>query len=221
MLNLLVVEDHALVREGLCRLLTQIGGDVLVSEAPDFDTAVIQLEAGLQPDLILLDLAMPGVDGFEALDVLRRRFPGFRVVVVSAFDDSPTINRVLSLGAAGFIPKTFTGEALLTALRSVLHGELYRPLAMGGARLDDLKPLPPGYEEGLRPVDIGLTERQAQVLCLMMRGLSNREIATTLDLSEGTVKIHATAIFKVLGVSSRTQALVAVSRYGLDFDGMC
>ena len=174
MLKLLVIEDHALVREGLVRLLAQIGEDkVLVLDRPDFESALELLESEDEFDLILLDLALPGIDGFAGLDVLRRQFPAIPVAVVSAFDDLPTVTRVMNLGASGFIPKAFSGEALLAAVR--------------------------------------------QVLALMVRGLSNREIAEQLGLSEGTVKIHATAVFKALGVGSRTQALVAVTRYGIDF----
>jgi DNA-binding NarL/FixJ family response regulator len=123
----------------------------------------------------------------------------------------------MNLGASGFIPKAFSGEALVSAVRAVLDGSIFRPAGVGvGARLDDLPPMAP-HSNGIDPADIGLTDRQAQVLALMVRGLSNRDIAEQLHLSEGTVKIHATAVFKALGVSSRTQALVAVARYGIDF----
>lgn len=220
MKKFLVVEDHALVREGLTRLLTQLGSDVKVREAADFEAALVVLDSTAGFDLILLDLALPRIDGFAGLDILRRRYPAVPVAVLSAFDDGPTINRVLNLGAAGFIPKTYSGEALLGAIRAILQGTTYRPRKNGGARLDDLTPLPPVGTTGITPADIGLTERQAQVLCLMVRGLSNREIAQTLELSEGTVKIHATAVFKVLGVNSRAQALVTVTRYGIDFEGV-
>lgn len=216
MLKLLVVEDHALVREGLVRLLGQLEEDVKVLESADFESALNLLDNDGEFDLVLLDLALPGIDGFAGLDILRRRYPAMPVAVVSAFDDTPTITRVLNLGASGFIPKAFSGEALLSAIREVLAGNIFRPTGQQGARLDDATPVPPS-RISVRPDEVGLTERQAQVLALMVRGLSNRDIADQLDLSEGTVKIHATAVFKALGVSSRTQALVAVARYGIDF----
>lgn len=219
MLKLLVVEDHALVREGLVRLLAQVDEEVSVSGKPDFESALALLDAEEDFDLILLDLALPGIDGFAGLDILRKRFPAIPVVVVSAFDDVPTVSRVMNLGASGFIPKAFSGEALLSAVREVLDGNIFLPGASSGARLDSLAPLP-SSGISVQPVDIGLTDRQSQVLALMVRGLSNRDIAEQLQLSEGTVKIHATAVFKTLGVSSRTQALVAVSRYGIDFENV-
>lgn len=216
MLKLLVVEDHALVREGLVRLLAQLEEETEVFESADFESALTILDNDGDFDLVLLDLALPGIDGFAGLDILRRRYPAMPVAVVSAFDDTPTVNRVLNLGASGFIPKALSGEGLLSAVRDVLAGSIYRPCGQPIARLDDAPPVPPS-QVGVRPEEIGLTERQAQVLCLMVRGLSNRDIAEQLELSEGTVKIHATAVFKALGVNSRTQALVAAARYGLDF----
>lgn len=216
MLKLLVVEDHALVREGLVRLLGQIERGVTVMESADFESALTVLDNEGEFDLVLLDLALPGIDGFAGLDILRRRYPSMPVAVVSAFDDTPTITRVLNLGASGFIPKAFSGESLLSAVREVLAGNIFRPSGQQGARLDDATPVPPS-KVSVKPDEIGITDRQAQVLALMVRGLSNRDIADQLDLSEGTVKIHATAVFKALGVNSRTQALVAVARYGIDF----
>lgn len=218
MLKLLVVEDHALVREGLVRLLGQIEEDVQVFDSADFESALAMLDNEGEFDLLLLDLALPGIDGFAGLDILRRRYPAMPVAVVSAFDDTPTITRVMNLGASGFIPKAFSGEALLSAVGEVLAGNIFRPNGNGqqSSRMDDATPLPP-YRVNVQPEEVGLTSRQAQVLALMVRGLSNRDIAEQLDLSEGTVKIHVTAVFKALGVNSRTQALVAVARYGIDF----
>lgn len=213
-----MIEDHALVREGLVRLLGQLQSAVVLRDCADFMAARTVLEDEAPFDLVLLDLALPGIDGFAALEILSQRYPRLPVVVLSAFDDLPTITRVMNLGASGFIPKTFSGEALLAALRKVLHGTLFRPDGLAGAaRLDDARPVVPAAN-GAQPAELGLTERQTQVLALMVRGLSNREIAARLGLSEGTVKIHATAIFKTLGVSSRTQALIAVARYGIDLD---
>ena len=216
MLKLLVVEDHALVREGLVGLLAQVEEEVSVFDSADFETALSVLDNEGDFDLALLDLALPGIDGFAGLDILRRRYPAMPVVVVSAFDDTPTVTRVMNLGASGFIPKALNGEGLLHAVREVLAGNIYRPSSQPLARMDDATPVPPSSVSVL-PEEIGLTERQAQVLCLMMRGLSNRDIADQLDLSEGTVKIHVTAVFKALGVNSRTQALVTAARYGIDF----
>lgn len=218
MLKLLVVEDHELVREGLARLLRQLDDEVAVAEASDFEMALDFLDDDPDVDLVLLDLALPGIDGFAGLNILRRRYPALPVAVVSAFDDWPTVNRVLNNGASGFIPKAFSGDAVLAAVREVLAGNIFRPGHLQQpAKIDDAVPIPP-QRGAILPSELGLTDRQAQVLGLMVRGLSNRDIAEQLYLSEGTVKIHATAVFRALGVNSRTQALVAAARYGIDFD---
>jgi len=219
MLKLLVVEDHALVREGLSRLLQQLDDEVAINEAADSDAAFAFLEADPDYDLVLLDLALPGLDGFACLDIFRQRYPALPVAVVSAFDDLPTVTRVFNHGASGFIPKAFSGDDLLLAIREVLDGNIFRPANLAQAKLDDAAPVPP-QRGSVKPAEVGLTDRQAQVLSLMVRGLSNRDIAEQLALSEGTVKIHVTAVLKTLGVASRTQALIAVQRYGIDFENV-
>ena len=217
MLKFLVVEDHALVREGLVRLLKQIDDEVVVVEAADGEAALIALASAKDFDLVLTDLAMPNTDGFSTLDIVRERHPDLPVAVISAYDDQPTITRVLNHGASGFIPKAYSGEALLDAVRTILAGNIFTPGPSAAAKIDDVRPLAPSGGS-VTPAEIGLTDRQAQVLALMIRGLANRDIAKQLDLSEGTVKIHATAIFKALGVNSRAQAMVTATTYNIDFD---
>ena len=212
MLKLLVVEDHALVREGLAQTLRQLDSAVAVFEAADCEAASQFLQQAGAMDLMLLDLGLPGLDGLSYLSTLRRRYPEMRVVILSAFDDAKTVSKAMRSGAAGFVPKTYSSDRLLEALRRVLAGEVFAPdsgaipavtipRASSGGRVD--------------PAKIGLTERQSEVLRLMSLGKTNRDIAALLGLSEGTVKVHMTAIFKALGVSSRTQALVAISHQGI------
>lgn len=214
MLKLLVVEDHALVREGLVQTLRQLDDEVEIFEAGDCDSAGAMLEQEHDFDLVLLDLGLPGVDGLSCLGIFRQRYPAIPVVIVSAYDDAHTVNRALKNGASGFVPKAYSSDRLIAALREVLEGRIFTPEQMMPVNLGaDLPHMPIGGEA--EPSEFGLTERQSEVLALMARGKSNRDIAEQLGLSEGTVKIHITAIFKALGVSSRTQALVAVARYGI------
>lgn len=214
MLKFLIVEDHALVREGVVRVLQQLDDEVSVAEALNGDQALAILENDVDFDLVLLDLALPGMDGFACLELFRQRYPSIPVAIISAFDDPPTINRALANGASGFIPKAFSGEELVKAVRVLLDGNLFRPNEVSVPILGTEPPVLVS-QGGVSPEECGLTERQGQVLALMARGKSNREIAQQLGLSEGTVKIHATGIFKALGVSSRTQALVIAARYGI------
>jgi DNA-binding NarL/FixJ family response regulator len=213
MVSLLVVEDHALVREGVVRTLRQLEPATSVYEASDFDSANALLEQGQTFDLILLDLCLPGLDGLSCLGVFRKRYPNMPVVILSAYDDPQTICRAMKSGAAGFVPKAYSSERLVMALREVLAGREYVPEMFSEAAAVAQPRLPIGGEA--EPAEFGLTARQAEVLGLMAQGKSNRDIADTLGLSEGTVKIHLTAIFKSLGVSSRTQAMVVIAQQGI------
>ena len=213
MLSLLVVEDHALVREGLVQTLRQLDTSVTVHEAADSEAANAMLDSGLLVDLMVLDLGLPGVDGLSYLVSLRQHYPAIPVVILSAYDDAHTVGRAMKCGAAGFVSKTYSSERLLGALREVLDGRVFRPDLLPAAS-PAISPRV-AIAGNAEPAEFGLTERQAEVLGLMASGKSNREIAALLGLSEGTVKIHLTAIFKALGVTSRTRAMVVVARNGI------
>ena len=214
MTRLLLIEDHALVREGLVQTLRLLEADVEVSDVADFDGANTLLETGAIFDLVLLDLGLPGVDGITCLKSFRQRYPDMPVVILSAYDDVQTVGKAMACGAAGFVSKAYSSERLLSVLRDVLAGKVMVP-ELSPVIPFSSEPHPPMVGGESDPADFGLTGRQAEVLGLMARGKSNRDIATILGLSEGTVKIHLTAIFKVLGVSSRTQAMVVVARRGI------
>jgi len=213
MTKLLLIEDHALVREGLVQTLRQLKAGVEVFDVADFDGANALLERGALFDLVLLDLGLPGVDGITCLKSFRQRYPDMPVVILSAYDDAQTVGKAMACGASGFVSKAYSSERLLSVLRDVLAGKVMTPELPSNSF--SAEPHPPMVGGESDPSDFGLTGRQAEVLGLMVKGKSNRDIATILGLSEGTVKIHLTAIFKVLGVSSRTQAMVVVARKGI------
>ncbi|MDR0736806.1 MAG: response regulator transcription factor [Zoogloeaceae bacterium] len=213
-MKILIVEDHALMRDALARVLcTQ--NDRVIREANSVDQALSILAQEHDFDLALLDLALPGMDGFSGLKLLSERYPDMPVVILSAFDDKPTIRRALSHGAAGFIPKSYSAEALLDALSQVFSGQVFYPPEAVAAEPNYNMPLLSNADKKLNPTEFGLTERQSEVLVMMLKGYSNREIANQLKLSEGTVKIHVAAIFKSLGVASRAQVIVVANRYGI------
>jgi len=200
-LKALVVDDHALVREVLMQTLKQLDKDVVCSGARNAEEALALLEAG-KYDLMLLDLLMPGINGVNFLDTLRTRFPELPAVVVSALDDPEIMARAMRHGAAGFVPKASSREELLKALRTVMTGVVCLPSQLhegaGG-----------GHSIAER---YGITPGQMRVLGLLSQGKTNREIANRLGLSEGTVRIHVSAILKALKVSNRSQAMLLVNR---------
>lgn len=203
-MRILVIEDHALVREGLLlalKALEEADATAEIIGARDADEATQLLEANDDFDLALLDLMLPGTGGLAFLGVMRKRFPHVPVVILSALDDADTVLKAIRGGAAGFVSKASQTDVLLGALREVLNGEIW---------------LPPEYREltGKRKraktvaERYGLTRSQARVLELLAEGKTNRDIAEMLDVTEGTVKIHVSAIFKSLGVNNRSQALL-------------
>ena len=217
-MKILVVDDHPLIREALRQVLQALDPQLDLIEAQSCDEALEMTERHPDIALILLDLTLPGADGYEALALLRERYPDIPVVVLSAADQPDAVTRAIDGGAMGFIPKTSSSQLLLNALRLVLSGAIYLPLEVLRKEQDiaPATPLAPANPSELRdPAEIGLTGRQAQVLALLVQGKPNKLICRDLKLAEGTVKIHVTAILKTLGVMNRTQAVIAVSKLGL------
>jgi DNA-binding NarL/FixJ family response regulator len=209
-LRLLVIDDHAMVREGLLQILRKLGPNVVQYEAQDAESALLLLETEKEFDLVLLDIMLPGTNGLSLLGILRKRFPAMPVVVLSALDDLDTVNRAMRLGAAGYVTKSGDGDMLLEALKRVLAGEIYLP-----PHLHDK--LSVSLSSGLgRSRTLlgryGLTEGQRRVTELLREGKSNREIGDLLGLTEGTVKVHVSKIFRKLGVVSRAEAIALFQR---------
>jgi DNA-binding NarL/FixJ family response regulator len=224
-MKILVVDDHALIRTALRGVLGELDRDVTVLEARDCRSAFDLIDAQPDLDLVLLDLNLPGMHGLAALDDLRARHPALPVVVLSSANDRASVMQALEQGAMGYIPKLSSNEVLISALRLVLSGGIYIPPEIL-ARLES----PPAADRQSAaasersgpprrtPADLGLSERQAQVLRLLLEGKSNKLICRELDLAESTVKNHVTLILKALNVTSRTQAVIAAARMGLVFE---
>ena len=212
-MRILVVDDHALIREALRNVLKELDADVSLREAASCHEAMRHLEQDCDLDLILLDLGLPDRDGFAVLAELRERFPAISIVVLSALNDHANVAKALDLGALGFIPKSASRELMLSALRLVFAGGIYIPPDILGAK--PAPPSPPAAAEAPpTPTELGLTDRQLDVLALMMQGKSNKAICRTLDLAEPTVKKHVTAILQALKVTNRTEAVIAAGNLG-------
>ena len=209
-MKFLLIDDHPLFRQGLKGIAQRLDGAAVVLESASYEQAQALLDDDL--DLVLLDLRLPDMDGLEALAAIRAGFPALPVVIVSASENKQDIMAALRLGALGFVSKASSADVLENALRLVLAGDVYLPsglmLSPDGTGADW-----PRNPEG---ASRGLTDRQAQVMRLMAKGESNKQIARALNLSESTVKVHVTAILRALGVSSRAQAIVAALQQGQD-----
>jgi len=215
-MKILVVDDHVLIREALRSVFMELQSDATVLEAADCDLTLRLIEQTADLDLAVIDLNLPDRDGFSLLAELRQRHPLLPVVVLSALNDQASIMRALDLGALGFIPKNGRREIMLNALQIVLAGGMYIPPEALPRR--DAVALPPAPSATHRPAafpdDLHLSERQLEVLTLMMRGKSNKAICRALALAEPTVKYHVTAILKALKVTNRTEAVMAAMERG-------
>ena len=217
-MKVLVVDDHALIREALRGVLKELKDDATVFEAANCQQAMRLVDEHPDLGLILLDLNLPDRNGFDVLAELRERYPAISAVVLSALNDRDTVTKALDLGALGFIPKSSTREVMISALRLVFSGGIYIPpeiLVRREAGSSQPTSHPGAMEpRPSSPRDLGLTDRQVDVLALMMQGKSNKAICRTLDLAEPTVKNHVTAILKALKVANRTEAVIAVGALG-------
>lgn len=214
-MRILLVDDHTLFREALLHVLRQFDNTAVVIEASTAREAIRLAAHYHDLDLILLDLTLPGLNGLSALPELHELRPTAPLVILSASEDSVDVRQALDAGAMGYIPKSSSSHEMITALRLVLAGEVYVSPAMLAA------------VEGLEAVAVqvtaaavresadGLTPRQLEVLRLMAQGLSNKGICKRLNVAEGTVKLHVTAVMRALNTCNRTQAVIEATRRGL------
>ena len=209
-MKILVIDDHPLIQEALRHVLGELDAALDLVQAEDASDAHAALAAAPDTELIVLDLTLPRSDGFELLTELRSDWPGIPLLVLSATHDRATVERALDLGAMGFIPKTANTRVLIDALRLVLSGGVYVPADLPGTAA---RP-----RAAARAEDLGLTLRQSDVLRLLVQGKPNKLICRDLSLSEGTVKVHVSAILRALNVHNRTQVVIELARRGVRLD---
>ena len=210
-LNIIIADDHPLFRNALRQALSGPFSDTNWFEADSADALQSLLENKDQPyDLVMLDLQMPGSHGYSTLIHLRTHFPDLPVIVISAHEDNMTISRAVHYGSSGFIPKSSSMETLAAALASVLYGDIWLP---DHAEIQEIN------EDATALVAsklADLTPQQYKVLQMFAEGLLNKQIAYDLGVSEATIKAHATAIFRKLGVRNRTQAVISLQRLEME-----
>lgn len=195
-MKLIVADDHALFREGLLHILQPLGSGLNIVEAANVDDLMLLTAEHANADLLLIDLYMPGKNSFEAIQTLSVLYPTLPIIVLSASNNPTDMQKAIDLGAMGYINKDSSSNVMLSAIRLVLAGERYIPAKM-------MQP----HEDAAAQ----LTPRQKEVLKLMANGLSNKLIAAELCISEPTVKMHISSIFRFLDVTNRTQAVLKVN----------
>ena len=227
-MKVLLIDDHPLILQALQSVIEGLGSDTSVIGANSARAARETLQVDSDFDLVLLDLHLGDADGFDVLVEFRAAYPALPVVVVSASDRSSDVIRAIDAGAMGFVPKRASNDTLFEALHMVMSGGIYvPPMTMGSepAAKPEGDTLPgvlrvvreTAHDSGFQTnavalAEIGLTPRQTEVLALLLKGQPNKLIARELNLSVETVKDHVAAVLRTLGVSSRTQAVLAVSQ---------
>jgi DNA-binding NarL/FixJ family response regulator len=207
--TIIIADDHPLFRDALCQAVVGMDGHQEIVEAGDF--AAARKAAGDHPeaDLMLLDLAMPGVSGFSGLMALRSEFIGLPIVIVSASDDTTTIRRALELGASGFISKSSGIDDIRRGIQTVLAGDIATPENYRDGQEQD-----PDVARLIHRLHT-LTPQQSRVLTMLAEGLLNKQIAYELSVSEATIKAHVSAILLKLDVDSRTQAVIQLGKINM------
>ncbi len=215
-MKLLIVDDHGLVREGLKAIVGQSDLQAQCFEAWDEASIWQQLAQHQDLDMVLLDIQLPGLSGIDLLQRIVKERPQLPIIMLSADHDADTVSRTLQLGASGFLPKSSLNQVLISAIRLVASGGVYIPLE--ALQKSAPKPQPQINSKPVVSLDsLGLTNRQVDVLRLLLKGMSNKLISRQIDLAEATVKIHIRGILRALNVTSRTEALVKLTDMGIRF----
>ena len=210
-LNIIIADDHPLFRNALRQALATAFTNTQWFEADSADALQNLLDnSDIEYDVVLLDLQMPGSHGYSTLIHLRTHYQELPVVVISAHEDNTTISRAIHYGSSGFIPKSSSMETLATALEAVLFGDVWLP---EGVELQEISD--DGTDQMASKLS-DLTPQQYKVLQMFAEGLLNKQIAYDLGVSDATIKAHATAIFRKLGVRNRTQAVIALQQLEME-----
>lgn len=209
-MHVLLADDHDLVRESLKAYIERLASDITVASGRDLTEAMALLEQAPPADVIVLDLRMPGMNGFEGLKKVKAKYPNTPVVIMSGSTDAQIVRDVLALGAKGFFPKTMNGQVLVNALRLVTAGETFIPSVYLAGGENDL-----ALEQGTGTAPSAFTKREQEVLQHLLRGRSNKEIAQSLGIEEVTIKLHVRGVCRKLGARNRTEAVAIAHQRGL------
>lgn len=213
---ILLADDHELIREGVKLVLNGAHPEFKFLDAQDYAQTLNHIKANKQIDIILLDLAMPGLGRLEGLKQVRHSAPSIPIIVLSVFESADDVKLAFMHGANGYVPKSSTNKELAYAIDMVMQGETYIPesaLSQPGIATGTLYDVHQKFKS--QALDYDLTDRQRDVLKLLVEGCSNKEIGRKLDITEATVKTHLANIYRMLGLSNRTEAVRAALNIGL------
>ena len=210
-INVLLAEDHVITRQGIRRLIEDEKGVKVIGEASDGEEAV-QMVTDMKPDVVIMDIAMPKLNGIEATRQIKLTSPRTAVLILSAYDDDEYVFALLKVGAAGYLLKNISGDELTRAIRAVYKGEPVLDPIVARKVMNYFKL--PGKMRGLEKASEHLSNRETDILKLAARGMTNKDIADKLHLSNRTVEGHLRTIFNKLGVGSRTEAVLFGLRKG-------
>lgn len=211
-MRIIICDDQAIIRDGL-ELLLKLERDIEIVGLAQDGAEAVDLSAAKSPDLVLMDLKMPGINGVEATRRIRAQNPGIKVLVLTTYDDDEWVFDAIRAGASGYLLKDTPREKVVEAIRGTVAGKSFVDPAVAGKVLDQVA------HEQIKPstgITDKLSEREVDVLRLLARGLSNKDIASQLHLSEGTVRNHVSTIFVKLDVTDRTQAAIIGIQHRLD-----
>jgi DNA-binding NarL/FixJ family response regulator len=212
MIRVIITDDQALIRDGL-ELLMKLEKDIEVIGLAQDGAEAVELVTANPPDLVLMDLKMPGVNGVEATRRIKTEFPQVKVLVLTTYNDDEWVFDAIRAGASGYLLKDTPREKVLEAIRGTVSGQSYLDPEIAGKLINQAASR---QTEPATTITDKLTDRETDVLRLIARGMNNTAIAGKLHLSEGTVRNHVSAIFSKLNVSDRTQAAIVAIRHGLD-----
>lgn len=215
-MKLIVADDHALFRDALVHYIERAESDAEIVQVSDLHGVIDGVEGGFQPDLILLDLRMPGMNGIAGLKTIRQTYPDIPVVLLSGLAETAEVQDAMRLGARGYFPKTMSGKMMMQGMRRIIAGEEFIPVDYNTQKM-----MPSYYGEprsetiSASPPPVDLTRREREVLGFLLRGASNKEIARALDVQVVTVKLHVRGLCRKLGAANRTQAALKAQKIGL------
>lgn len=213
-MKILLIDDHALFRDGILLLLEGLNVDIETFEAGSYESAKSIMDEHRAIDLVLLDLDLPGISYLDALIAIQQQLPDSSIVVMSGTEDHQTVEQVLNLGARGYIPKSSSAKIMLNALQLVISGGIYVPVQILHRKTAETFSKPVSSSENDKELEHKLTSRQCDVLHQLAEGKSNKAIGQTLNLTESTIRAHVAAILKAFNVNNRTHAVQYATQKG-------